>query len=101
MTMEEAVRKAFEVPLCREIAAFLLRNPSTVDTVGGIAARLGRQREEVREAVKLMVDAGILDNWGAVWGSPGYVEDADVFTYTRKPELRRAISEELSKLKET
>ncbi len=89
----DVLHKAFENPLCKEIAVFLEKNPSTVDTVTGIAMRLGRDKKAIGAAVRTMVEVGVIQNWGAVWGSPGYVEDADVYTYTRDPAVRTMVHE--------
>ncbi len=48
-----------------ELLHFFARNPYTVDTAGGIALRLGRPEEYVRDVLEHLVTLGILRKEGA------------------------------------
>ncbi|RKY19261.1 MAG: hypothetical protein DRP63_00885 [Planctomycetota bacterium] len=48
-----------------ELLHFFARNPYTVDTASGIALRLGRPEEHVRDVLEHLVNLGILRKEGA------------------------------------
>jgi len=66
-----------------ELLVFLWNNPGITDNTDGIAARLGRRRDDLKKPLESLCAQQVLERWGN--------EDDPIYAYNPVPKLSKAI----------
>lgn len=81
--VQEFIQEVVSSLVIWELIIFLWNNPGITDRAAGIATRLGRRREDVREPLEFLVKEEVLEKWG---------DDAEpVYAFKRNSKYEKAM----------